>query len=203
MEKKINIFIGGSVDSDISESYRNVAIELGQKINEREDYSITFDGCLGLPFFVFNELDDYTRAKVYKTRYYSNDYIYSTGALIEEFRTQGEFICNIPSDSDAMIFMKGGASTITEVMYAIETKKNGEHDKPIVILNVNDEWSSFTDLLGGLSLNGIYHITDSVNGALNYVEGELFKKSSRFYNKYRQYLGRDEAMIEGDTIFSK
>lgn len=96
---------------------------MGQKINERKDYTITFDGCLGLPFLVFNELDYTSRAVIYKTRYYSNDYIFESGALIREFRYQSDFIRNILENSDALIFMKGGISTITEIMYAIEAKK--------------------------------------------------------------------------------
>lgn len=43
MFRKINIFIGGSTDKDISHSYRKTAIELGQKINKRKDYLITFE----------------------------------------------------------------------------------------------------------------------------------------------------------------
>ena len=117
MFKKINIFIGGSTDKNISQSYYNVAIELGQKINERKDYLITFDGCLGLPYLVFNELDYTSRAMIYKTCYYGNDYIFKSSAIVREFRHQSDFIRSISENSDAMIFMKGDYSTIAEIMY--------------------------------------------------------------------------------------
>lgn len=195
MLKKINIFIGGSTDKNISQSYYNAAIELGQKINERKDYTITFDGCLGLPFLVFNELDSTSRAIIYITRYYSNDYIFKSSAIIHSFRHQSDFIRNIPENSDAMIFMKGGTSTITEIMYAIETKKNREHDKPIVILNINDEWKELVNLLDSLKLDNIYYVTDNIIDALNHVETQLFDKESSF-NNYLQYMERKGPIIE-------
>ena len=195
MFKKINIFIGGSTDKNISQSYYNVAIELGQKINERKDYLITFDGCLGLPYLVFNELDYTSRAMIYKTCYYSNDYIFKSSAIVCEFRHQSDFIRSISENSDAMIFMKGGSSTIAEIMYAIDAKKNKEHDKPIVILNVNNEWKELDDLLNSFNIDNIYYITDNVIDALNYVETQLFDEKASF-NHYLQYMERKEPIIE-------
>ena len=202
MLKSIDIFVGGSTDPNISESYYNTAIELGQKINERGDYTITFDGCLGLPFLVFNELDCTSRATIYKTCYYSNEYIFKSSAIIHEFRHQSDFIQNIPENSDAMIFMKGGISTITEVMYAIETKKNNEHDKPIVILNINDEWNELVSLLDGLKMDNIYYITDNVTDALNYIESKLFDSKNSFKH-FLQFMERKEPIIEKKYVCLK
>lgn len=202
MFKKINIFIGGSTDKNISQSYYNVAIELGQKINERKDYLITFDGCLGLPYLVFNELDYASRAMIYKTCYYGNDYIFKSSAIVREFRHQSDFIRSISENSDAMIFMKGGSSTIAEIMYAIDAKKNKEHDKPIVILNVNNEWKELVDLLNSFNVDNIYYITDNVMDALNYVEIQLFDKKASF-NHYLQYMERKEPIIETKHSYIK
>lgn len=196
MQKTIEIFIGGSTNKNVSENYYNAALELGKKINERKDYSIIFDGCLGLPFLVFNELDYTSRAIIYKTRYYGNDYIFKSSALIREFRYQSDFIRAIPEGADAMIFMKGGTSTITELMYAIEAKKNKEHNKPIVILNINNEWSELVNLLDSLKLDNIYFVTDSINEALNYIETQLFDKNSSFNLYYLQYMERKSPIIE-------
>lgn len=196
MFKKINIFIGGSTNKAISESYYNAATELGQKINERKDYLITFDGCLGLTYLVFSELDYTSRAMIYKTCYYSNDYIFQSSAIVREFRHQSDFIRSITENSDAMIFMKGGSSTIAEIMYAIDAKKNKEHDKPIVILNINNEWEELTCLLDSFKVDdNIYYITDNVIDALNYIETQLFSKNSSFRH-YLQYMERKEPIIE-------
>lgn len=202
MLKKINIFIGGSTNQTISQSYFETAIELGKKINERKDYLITFDGCLGLPYLVFNELDYTSRAMIYKTCYYSNDYIFKSSALVHEFRHQSDFIRSISENSDAMIFMKGSSSTIAEIMYAIDAKKNKEHDKPIVILNINNEWKELVDLLNSFNIDNIYYITDNVIDALNYVEKQLFDKSSSFSHDL-QFLERKEPIIESDNTLSR
>lgn len=195
MMKSIEVFVGGSTDISISDAYHNTAIELGQMINERKDYNIIFDGCFGLPFLTFSELDDTSRAIVFQTRYYCNDYVYSTHALLCTFRTQSEFIGAIPDRSDAMIFMKGGASTIAEIMHCVEAKKNGEHDKPIVILNVNDEFSDFVNLLDSLNIDDTYYVTDNVLDGLNYIEGELFSDKSSFKHHFVQFMERKDPII--------
>lgn len=202
MYKKINIFIGGSINQNISQNYKQLAIELGQKINERKDWTITFDGCLGLPFLVFNELNDSSECIIYKTRYYTNEYIYQTSAIIHEFKTQSDFISCIPRESDAMIFMKGGTSTIAELMYAIECKKNQEHDKPIIILNVNHEWNDFIGLLNTLGNSNLYFITDNVTDALNYIEAELFKPTSSFFMNFASYIERKNPNNPAKKILS-
>ena len=196
MKKNIEIFIGGSIDKNTSESYKLAAIELGIIINERKDNSIIFDGCFGLPFLVFNELDYTSRAVIYKTRYYGNDYIFKSSALLREFRYQSDFIRAIPEDADAMIFMKGGTSTITELMYAIETKKNKEHDKPIVVLNINNEWKDFVNLLDNLNLENVYYVTDNIIDSLNYIETELFKKESSYNQHFLQFMERKTTIID-------
>lgn len=199
MMKSIDVFVGGSTDMDISESYHNTAIELGQRINERKDYNIIFDGCFGLPFLTFSELDDTSRSVVFQTRYYCNDYVYSTDALLCSFNSQSEFIGAIPNRSDAMIFMKGGASTIAEIMHCVESKKNGEHDKPIVILNVNDEFSDFVNLLNSLNADDIYYVTDDVLDGLNYIENELFSDKSSFRSRFVQFMERRKPIIVEKT----
>ncbi len=125
MQKMINIFIGGSTNGNISENYYLAACLLEKIINERKDYGLIFDGCLGLPYISFNELEDTRRAIVFLTKYYTCDYIYNTNASILNFNNQSEFIYNITKYADAMVFMKGGASTIAEIMHLVEAKKNG------------------------------------------------------------------------------
>ena len=200
MMKKINIFVGGSTDKNISQSYYSNAIELGKKINERKDYTITFDGCLGLPYLVFNELDFSSRAIIFKTRYYNNEYINDSSAIIHDFRYQSEFISEISEVADAMIFMKGGPSTVAEIMYLIDSKKNKEHDKPVVILNINDEWKELVHLLNSFEMENVYYITDNITDALNYVEQQLFDTSSSFY-RYVQYMERTGPIIENEKTY--
>lgn len=202
MQRMVNIFIGGSIDSNISENYYLTACELGNIINERKDYKLIFDGCLGLPYITFKQLKDPSRSIVFLTKYYTCDYIYETGSLILRFDNQSQFINSISKEADAMIFMKGGTSTIAEIMHLIEAKKNGEHDKPLVILNINDEWKLLIDLLNSLEMNNFYYVTDSVIDTFNYIELELFKQNSSFKQDL-QYLDRKEPIIEERQLLVK
>lgn len=128
---------------------------------------------------------------IYKTCYYSNDYVFKSSAIVREFRHQSDFIRSISENSDAMIFMKGGSSTIAEIMYAIDAKKNKEHDKPIVILNINNEWKELVNLLNSFNINDVY-----------YVESQLFNKTSSF-SHYLQFMERQEPIIENSDTFLK
>lgn len=60
--------------------------------------------------------------------------------------------------SDILVFLKGGSGTLAELFHAIDTKKNGEHKKPILILNIQDEWNDLIRLLEPLKLNSLYEI---------------------------------------------
>ena len=198
MLKRINVFIGGSSDISISQKYIDIALELGKKINER-DYNIVFDGCYGLPFLTFSELNDSTNSIILRTEKYNNNYIYKTGAMLHECRDQSEFTRCILKESDAFIFMKGKTATLSEIMYVINAKKNKEHDKPIIIMNINNEWDELCNLLNTLGIDSTYYITDNVIDALNHLEKELFNKNSNFYKLYVSpscYINRTKPIIE-------
>lgn len=196
MEKKIDIFIGGQANPTISSAYYEVALELGAKIQKREDYNMIFDGCQGLPYIVYKSLNNPLRVSIWKTVHYRSNVIQETGATVRIFQSQSEFIYNIPRLSDAMIFLKGGPSTVTEIMSIIDSKKNQEHDKPIVILNINNEWQELIQLLNTFRLENIYYVAENVTDALNYIESELFKSTSSFFRLYSQYIDRTDPIIE-------
>ena len=53
---------------------------------------------------------------------------------------------NVIENSDVLIFIPGGIGTFDEMFASIESKRAGEHDKPIFIVNVN----GYYDLLIGM-----------------------------------------------------
>lgn len=183
------------MDQNISTNYRNVAIELGKKINER-DYNIIFDGCYGLPFLAFNQLENKTRATMYFTDHNPIPNIY--GPATWSYPDQATVTKAFIDSSDACLFMKGTSGTVSELIYAIDTKKNKVHNNPIVILNLNHEWDVLIDLLDTFHLKDLYYVTDDVIDALNYIEAHLYDNKSFFYNHWvkRGYLERTEPIIE-------
>ena len=68
-KKHIEIFIGGSTNKYISDSYNHLALQLGKIINDR-DYHVWFDGCDGLPRIVYDQLKDKSRVSIVYSNYY-------------------------------------------------------------------------------------------------------------------------------------
>ena len=195
MDKQIDLFIAGSMDQNISEAYKEAAIQLGKKINER-DYNILFDGCYGLSFLTFNGLENKTRASMFWSARQRIPDI--EGTVTWELNNQAAVTRAFVHNADACIFMKGTSGTVSELIYAIDAKKNKEHHNPIVILNINHEWDVLTNLLDTFGLEDLYYITDNVIDALNYIETSLYDKDSNFYNTWVKwnYLKRTEPILE-------
>lgn len=208
MLKDIRVFIGGSVDKNISDSYSVIAKDLGTKINDR-DYKIVFDGCYGLPWIVYSCLEGFDRAIIYHTFQYGSSYIdnwYRNGNSkiysICQLENQSKMTDTIIDASDAFIFMKGQMGTIEEISRIINGKKNKEHNKPLVILNVNNEWDDLVSLLDSCNIDDCYFVTDNVSSALDYIERELFKDTSDFYKNYvsRGFAERDYPIVGDKKI---
>lgn len=49
--------------------------------------------------------------------------------------------------SDAFIVLPGGLGTLEEVFEMITWRQLGRHEKPIVLVNTNDYWAPFQDLI--------------------------------------------------------
>lgn len=192
--RKIAIFIGGSMDANLSADYHDTAIALGKEINDR-GYDIVFDGCEGLPFLVYNELDDKMRSLMIYT-----DYWYPMPKIPGHVRAldqQSDVTSALVKSSDAMIFMKGGVGTVAEIMRALDSKKNKEHDNPILILNLNHEWDLLVNLLNSYDLGDLYFVTDNYSDGLDYIERELYKEGSKFRRDWVDlgYVERRESLI--------
>ncbi|MEK9752861.1 MAG: TIGR00730 family Rossman fold protein [Rhodospirillaceae bacterium] len=59
--------------------------------------------------------------------------------------------------SDAMIVMPGGLGTLDEAFEIITWKQLRQHDKPIVLVDINGYWKSFQDLVDSIVAGGFAH----------------------------------------------
>lgn len=211
MQKVINLFIGGSIDKLMSNNYLEIAQELGSIINER-DYRIVFDGCAGLASVVFENINRPKSAHILHTRYYGSNYIdnyYSHGSFkinsVFELENQSKMTDAVIEDSDALIFMKGQTWTLEELLRVINGNKNNEYNKPVVILNVNNEWDDLVNLLSSCMVDEYYYVTDNVMDAFNYIEKKLFEKTSSYYKNYvyTRHAERQYPIIEEVKKLSK
>lgn len=81
MERRINIFISGSTNPNISKEYNEAAVELGKMIDIKK-HNIIFDGCDGLPGIVASQLikpNDNLEIAYTSSRRISEKYYFASG----------------------------------------------------------------------------------------------------------------------------
>ena len=79
--------------------------------------------------------------------------------------------------SDAIIFLPGGIGTMNEIFSAIDVKRCGELDKPIIIYNIDHYYDKLIDFLEKLynenfspiNVKDTYYITDRKENVLKYL----------------------------------
>ena len=59
--------------------------------------------------------------------------------------------------SDAFIILPGGIGTLEEAFEIITWKQLRQHDKPIILVNVNDYWAPLTKLIASIIDGGFAH----------------------------------------------
>lgn len=81
-------------------------------------------------------------------------------------------------ESDALIFMPGGVGTIYELFTAIESKRSGEFNKPIIIYNSNNYFDKLLLFMEGMynqnfasiSVKEDYHISNNYQDTIDYIK---------------------------------
>lgn len=79
--------------------------------------------------------------------------------------------------SDAFVYLPGGIGTLEEMIMAIETKRSGEHDKPIIIVNQSGFYENLIEMLNEIYNRGyadssareLYFIADNIEEAIIYL----------------------------------
>lgn len=174
MERRIEIFISGSTNANISKEYNEAAVEFGKMIDIKK-HNVIFDGCNGLPGLVASQISEPNdNLQIALTTYFGginkimDNWPYAT--INATFRYQSEVTRALLNWSDVAIFFKGGSGTLTELFHAIDTKKNKEHSKPIIILNIDNQWDDLLKLLEPLNLSHLYNVVDTPQKAMDYIE---------------------------------
>ncbi|MGV9800411.1 LOG family protein [Mycobacterium sp. NPDC003449] len=80
--------------------------------------------------------------------------------------------------SDALVVMAGGLGTLDEATDILELRKQGQHDKPVVLLNTSGFYDGLVMQLERMErdgflpvpLAGLVHVTDDVAEALAHLE---------------------------------
>lgn len=174
MEKRIGIFISGSTNPNISKEYHQAAIEFGKMLDIKK-HNIIFDGCDGLPGLVASQFPKFNDNL--EIAYTSNRFIYTDKWPLARrngtFRYQSEVTKTLLDWCDVAVFFKGGSGTLAELFHAIDTKKNKEHSKPIIILNIAHQWDDLLNILEPLNLSHLYNVIDTPQKVIEYIENNI------------------------------
>lgn len=177
MEKRIGIFISGSTNPNISKEYTQAAIEFGKMLDIKK-HNIIFDGCDGLPGLVASQIPKINDNL--EIAYTSNNSFCKNG--IEKwpfarrngtFKYQSEVTRALLDWCDVAVFFKGGSGTLAELFHAIDTKKNKEHSKPIIILNIAHQWDDLLNILEPLNLSHLYNVIYTPKKVIEYIENNI------------------------------
>lgn len=147
----MNIFVGSASRNTEVEAYNRVAEDIAKYIVDG-NHTYVFGGCnhglMGIIYSYVSEHDCnivaagvecYKDEIVYLCQ--KDDKIKATIAT-----TVNERKNDVIKSSDVFIFIPGGIGTFDEMFASIETRRAGEHDKPIFIVNIN----GYYDLLLGM-----------------------------------------------------
>jgi uncharacterized protein (TIGR00730 family) len=96
-------------------------------------------------------------------------------------RDLGERKATMLERSDAVVVLPGGTGTLDEAMAIIEARKNGLHDKPIVILNLADFYAGLKTQFFKMRdegflhrpLDDVVHFADTPRDAMDYIDHRL------------------------------
>jgi uncharacterized protein (TIGR00730 family) len=185
MKKTICVYCSSS--SEVDEVYFDAAEQLGRKICNRDWRLIYGAGKIGL-------MGTLAQAVIS-----SNCYV--TG-VIPDFMKDSEVHydeCHeliwtadmrarkaiMEERADAFIALPGGFGTLEELMEVLTLKQLKRHSKPIVILNTNGFYTEllamfdrmFMEQFAKQSYKSIYHITENIDNALDYIESYKPEKS--------------------------
>ena len=103
------------------------------------------------------------------------EWIRQLNALMIECEKQSDVTRTLIKESEYMIFMKGSTGTLTELFQAIDTKKNKEHNKMIIVLNIAHQWDEVENLLKTLDISELYQIANTPEEAMGYIKEDLNK----------------------------
>lgn len=139
----MNIFVGCSSRLGNNKSYIEAAQKLGKFIADNK-YNLVFGGSKsGLMGQVYEPISkSSSKIIVTSVEFYKDDLKdikYQDGTISPNINERKNSILKF---SDILIFLPGGLGSIDEIMSSIETKRGGEHNKPIIIININNYYNN-------------------------------------------------------------
>ena len=175
----MNIFVGCSSRDVGNKLYNSVADKVGEYI-AKNGHNFVFGGCgEGLMGRIYSIVKKgkgrviATQAKIYKEQVMKLDV-----DKVDILDTINERKDKYLEYSDILVFIPGGIGTLDELINAIETRRSGEHTNHIIIVNEDNFFGDFLNMLDkiyseGLASNStkeLYYIANNVEDAIKKLD---------------------------------
>ncbi len=172
----MKIFVGCSSSNDIPEKYKKDCQKFLEKLLKDND-------------LVFGAYDQGIMKVAYNIALKNKRQITGIGAKVYEKdienldlnkkaveSTINKRTSKLIEESECIIFLPGGTATMQELFTAIETKRSGEIDKPIIIYNSHNYFDEVLKVLDKIYnekfsvYKDCYHISESIEDTLSYIK---------------------------------
>ena len=173
----MNVFIGCSSSDKLDSIYYDKASMVASYLAS-VGYDLLIGGICGVMNSVIKEFASRKRnisimeADCYRDD--DNNYIYP----VYNHATINLRKADLINKADLIIFMPGGIGTLDELFTAIESRRACEHDKDIVILNINGYYNNLITMLdymydnkfASVNNKNVYKIIDNYEEFTNYID---------------------------------
>ena len=182
------VFVGCSGSSFVDELYLKEAEKLAEFLCEHNCtllFGSSENGMMGTLYKVFKKNNCNVISVLPKNNYgtlmeVDADY----KILVNTCSDQLQYLVN---NGDLTIILPGSFGTLSELMVSIQCKKVGEHNKPIVIYNINGFYDCFIEKFEEIkkenfefyNLDDLFEVVDDLNDLEKYMNKDKVYKKSR------------------------
>lgn len=175
----MNIFVGCSSKVSQNGFYNAIAEEVSEFIAKGK-HNLVFGGqTTGLMGRIYESVRDSKQSKIFVVIHRSTQNTLGTFQFDQAHIAEdiGEKKSKVTELADVLVFIPGGLGTIDELISSIERKAQGEHSKPILIMNVNNYFGNLLKMLNktydeGFSANPegkLYYVAHTLGEALSFL----------------------------------
>ena len=182
------VFVGCSSSSMVDEKYLKAASDLAEFLCEH-DCTLLFgsseNGMMGSVYKVFKK-NNCKIISVLPKEYYGTlmEVDADEKVLVNTCSDQLRYLVNT---GDLTIILPGSFGTLSELMASIQCKKVGEHNKPIVIYNIDGFYDEFLEKFKKIKeekfeffdLEDLYDVIDDYHEIEKYLDKEKVYRKSR------------------------
>lgn len=167
----MNIFIGCSSSDSIDNIYLDETFKIAKKIKNNNLIVGGINGLMGIL------IKEFLSSTVVCVKDYFDNIDNRYNKIV--FDTVNDRKNAIIDMADVFLFLPGGIGTIDEIFSVIEAKRSKQHNKKIIIYNINHYYDNLVNLFDGMYKDNfsdsankdLYVITDSLIDCINYIGG--------------------------------